>query len=389
MCSLPVVYEMNIFSRTTCLKVIDATVGLCLCKVLGRLRRILHRPVRAADPSPEKCRRILIIRPGGIGDMLVLLPLLHRIREAMPQSTIDIVCEKRNFEVLKLAGFENQAILYDSNPVGLVRRLISTDYDVAIDTEQFHNFSALFACLSGAPVRIGFKINPARLALYTHLINYDMEGHESLQFARLLGPLGLRPQGESPATILPNVPCRIAEPVERELARLSSLGPVIALCPGSRNHYKRWSATKFKELIARLTRKGCTIALVGGREDLTAAGSLLDGIPEKDRAISCVGTLKLAELATLLQRVSLFVGCDSGLAHLAGALGRPTVVLFGPSDPKKWAVHGAEHTALCKNLSCQPCSVFGYVKPCHDVSCIANITVNEVTTACEKLLPTQ
>jgi ADP-heptose:LPS heptosyltransferase len=168
--------------RTECLKFADAAVGASLCRILGR---VTFWTSRAEPPHvpPAEIRRILVIRPGGMGDMLLLLPVIRALRGRFPQAEVELVCEQRNFPVLRVAGMDNRSLRYDARPLAVLWRLAVRRYDVVIDTEQFHHFSAVLAWLSRARMRVGFKINPRRNPLYTHLVNYAPDGPEGSQFA--------------------------------------------------------------------------------------------------------------------------------------------------------------------------------------------------------------
>ena len=352
------------------LKFLDATAG-AMCCWLGGL--ILHLSHRTGPNQPAKVQRILVVRPGGMGDMILLQPMLRSLRGRYPEAEIDLVCERRNREILSLAGQDVGILLYDANPVGTLLSLIRRHYDLAIDSEQFHNFSAVMVWLSGAPVRIGFKINPGRNPIYTHLVNYDLEGYEADEFMRLLHPLGirdgsavsgmmehLRQQGEIPAT------------------------PVVLIHAGTSTRYKEWAPSKYAELARRVVEnmrvRGIAprIALVGGAGDVALAQRIAALAEMGGQLDVMAGDRPLAETVAMIAHATLFIGGDSGLSHLAVALGTPSVVLFGPSDPRKWGFTGKRHVVVCKERACSPCFIFGYHKPCHDIGCMADITVDDV-----------
>jgi len=374
---------MTPFINTYLLKLLDATLGYMICKIVGRLRHHLGRPELAATPDFKTLRRILVIRPGGMGDMLMLLPMLHAIRKHNPNITIDIVCETRNFEVLELAGLNKNVMLYDGNPTCFLRTLRRTDYDVVIDSEQFHNFSAVMAWLSGAPVRVGFKINPVRLNLYTHLASYDIDGYEMNQFGKLLHPFGVSLDHQS----LHGVLCESGSLLEDCIPALAKpaidKGRVVVIAPGSSNPYKQWGPEKFAEMITRLNQSGCSFVLVGGKRDASKDVTLR---ARADTLVDCCARLSLMETAAILNSATVFVGCDSGLTHLTTALGRPTVAIFGPSDRGKWSNDHEQHLVVRKSLPCSPCSIFGYHKLCRDVPCMSNITVDDVVSAVTSML---
>ena len=387
-------------------KLIDATVGAVLCWVVGRLRHFLRcEPPVPPDPAARPVRRVLVIRPGGLGDMVLLLPMLHALRDRFPAAAVDVVCERRNAAVLRLAGLADRIWCYDSAPLALLFGLRRACYDVALDSEQFHHISALMALLSRAPVRIGFKINPGRNPLYTHLITYELDGWESAQFMSLLAPLGIvgvEPVVEgclrraAPAT---PVGASLAKPAVADKRRPyeestqlgcpspraegsghpSSRGIVIHA--GATTRYKRWDRARWAELVGLLAAQtGRPIMLVGGPSDRVAAEWVARhaGGPVENMA----GRLSLGETASVLARAGLFVGGDSGLAHLAVALGTPTVTLFGPSDSRKWSAPGPRHAVVRCALACAPCAIFGYHKLCHSIACMAGITVEQVAAAC-------
>lgn len=374
---------MNLFSRARLLKTLDATAGYAICKILGRMRHHAGRPELAPTPDFSAIQRLLVIRPGGMGDMLMLLPALQALQRANPEVIIDIVCEKRNAEVLALAGYSRSTLLYDANPLGCLRRLRQHRYDVVIDTEQFHNFSAVMAWYCGAPVRVGFKINPARLPLYTHLVSYDIDGYEMQQFGRLLEPFDISLAAESLHGILQEATNELPIHMPGNIKPLSERGPLIVIAPGSSNPYKHWGATKCAELITRLDADNRSFVLVGGQGDIDAEVLAQTAAA---RTIDTCGTLDLSQTAAILNAATLYIGCDSGLTHLATALGRPTLALFGPSDSQKWSQQHRTHGVIRKQLPCSPCSIFGYHKLCRNIPCMGGITVDEVVSAAEALL---
>lgn len=377
----------RLFDRVSTLKRLDATLGAVLCRVAGRLIYWRRREVCVRPVAADAVRRILVVRPGGMGDMLLLLPVLELLQRRFPAAQIDLVCERRNLAVLDLAGVPGGRLAYDRQPCAFLWRLARTPYDVAIDTEQFHNFSAIFGWLSGAPVRVGFKINPLRNPLYTHLVNYAMDGTEVEQFRALLAPLGVTdpapPFGGCLSRLAPKAP----EALRGWLASSAAGKRLVVVHPGSGATFKRWSPERFSELLGELTRSGSlAVALVGQGRDARLARQLQAGAPRPETVFSVAGDAPLVATAGAIRAADAFVGADSGLAHLAVALGVPTVVLFGPSDEAKWGARGPRHVVVSTAVPCRPCCIFGYHKPCHSVACMQAISVTEVLAAVAQAL---
>ncbi|MDE0838158.1 MAG: glycosyltransferase family 9 protein [Kiritimatiellae bacterium] len=365
--------------KTRLLKLFDATLGLALCRVIGYWRHRSGAPEIAATPAPDSIERVLVIRPGGMGDMLMLLPVLRQIKHLWPDCELDIICERRNLDVLALFDVDHTAYAYDAHPIRLWKALRSRRFDLCIDTEQFHNFSAVMGIASGALVRVGYKLNPMRISLYTHLVSYDVDGYELDQFRRLLSAVDVDPgSGSLHGALLKNPDAARATPDPTQ----------IAIAPGSMNRYKQWPVENTFTLIQMLGQRGYNIVLLGG-DDHTLSQAVLSRITSLPYVRNRIGTCSLAQTADALAHASVFVGGDSGLMHLAAALSRPSVALFGPSDPRKW--HSPQKSSICLHLGlpCSPCSVFGYQKLCRDVPCMRSISAENVADAIAKLLPPQ
>jgi ADP-heptose:LPS heptosyltransferase len=383
-------YQTPLFTRITGLKIADAGLGLPLCWLLGYLHFLFARraPIRAEYQGRE-ASEILMLRPGGMGDMLLMVPVIRKLRAEFPRARIDIICESRNLDVLRIAGLADCALPYDTQPLRLCWHLIRRRYDIAIDSEQFHHFSAIMAFFSRAPIRIGYKINPARNQLYTHLVGYDMDGFEGRQFARLLKPLNISDwnyslEGVLADTVLPLPSLEKAKDLQAAIAA----GPFVAVHAGSRSPYKTWGTGKFIALIQGLgQRQTVGIVLVGAASESASSAAIVPYIDRQQIRIgNGVGRFTLAETAAIIRRARLFIGGDSGLGHLAVALGTPTVLIFGPSDSHKWGHSGTRHKVVQRPLACAPCFIFGYHRPCRTFQCLAEITPEAVLAACDELL---
>lgn len=367
------------------LKLLDATLGWFLCWTTGTFRHLLRsNTTLPTPPSSHTPTRLLIIRPGGMGDMILLLPTLTALRKRFPTITLDLICEKRNRDVLNLAHPPDHILLYDSSPLRLLIHLLRHRYDAVIDTEQFHYFSALMAILARAPIRIGFKISPGRNLLYTHLVNYELEGYEANQFMALLRPFGLA----EPAVV--EGALRAGAELPGALVALLSATPgarLITLHVGSTTRYKQWPDGRYGELLRTVGQDPRLVfVILGSKADRRQSERVATQSKLGQRVLSLAGRLTMAETAAVLARSSLYIGGDSGLTHMAVALVIPTVTLFGPSDSQKWGARSKLHAIVKQPPPCAPCFIFGYHKFCHSIACMNNITVDDVAAACRRAL---
>ena len=203
---------------------------------------------------------------------------------------------------------------------------------------------------------------------------------------RLLGPLGITDAGLVEGCLEVAADAMPPEPL-RQIERLEASGRLIAVHAGGTNRYKRWAPEKVVELIETLGKDPTlSFVLLGNGGERPLADPIVGQIRLEGRVLSLVGRLTVAQSAAVIHRAALYIGGDSGLAHVAVALGTPTVVWFGPSDSQKWGVQGVRNKVVRKPLACAPCFIFGYHKLCRTVACMREITVDDVLQACRSVL---
>lgn len=322
-------------------------------------------------------RSVLLIRPGGIGDAVLLFPAICSFKKLYPDCEISVLAERRNGATFALCPDVSQVLLYD-RPNELLAA-IRQRYDVVIDTEQWHRLSAIVARLIRANLKIGFATNE-RKRLFNVAVPYANLDYEPSSFLRLLEPLGIKDQTvEYPFLAVPE---HIGLQAQKKLVSLADQA-FVALFPGASIPEKRWGAEKYHRLATWLDQHGLLVVVVGGGQDREVGEKILAGC----QGLNLAGATSLAETAAVLQRSSLLVTGDSGVLHMAVGLDVPTVSLFGPGVADKWAPKGEKHIVLNKKLACSPCTRFGTTPPCPDGGrCIQEISVDEVEAAVSALL---
>lgn len=340
--------------------------------IVGRLASHLL-PSPAKPLSIAGIRSILIIRPGGIGDAALLAPAIGLLKTHLPETSIDVLGERRNSGVFTLIPGIRKLFLYDA-PADLFK-VIRGGYDAVIDTEQWHRLSAVVARLTGAPVLIGFGTNDRR-KLFNHYISYSHGDYEVDSFLHLLEPLGIAAIWNKPTSFL-----KIPEIVLRENLPSDNLldgRPYVAIFPGASIKERQWGMHRFREIVSRLEAEGLVVVIIGGVEDKVQG----EGIVAGGRALNLAGTMNLAGTAKIISNAALLLSGDSGVLHLGVGLGVATISLFGPGIAAKWAPRGEQHTVLNRFIPCSPCTSFGYTPVCqYGAKCLAEITTEEVFTA--------
>lgn len=355
--------------RTELIKFIDT--------LLGRLAaRCITSPPTNLQSAP---RHILLIRPGGIGDAVLLALPISCIKKLSPDSHITILAERRNSGAFLLIPQVDKVLKYDS-PGDFIEAL-TTKFDLVIDTEQSHYLSAIVARLVRAPVKIGFDTNE-RWRMFTHPIPYAQDDYESDSFIHLLAPLfSIADEIEIEATFL-SVPEESSEKAVNILASLIN-EPFVAIFPGASIKERRWEVGRFRCLSELLLSFGIKVVVVGGKDDVKFGEAICAG----ELGLNLAGLTTLAETAAVIRRSVLLLSGDSGILHIAVGLGVPTVSLFGPGRECKWAPRGDRHIVINKGLPCSPCTIFGRTPPCPiNSKCMSDITVDEVFNAVTVML---
>ncbi len=352
------------------IKIIDSLTGKPACNILP------SPPAATNSPPPLS---ILIIRPGGIGDALLLAPAIREIRRQYPGAFLTILAEKRNSGAFSLIPEIDQLWRYDS--MAQIWAAIRSAPDIVIDTEQWHRLSAVVARLTGARRLIGFATNERR-RLFTDPVPYTHRNYEINSFFQLLIPLGIQLPRELAVPFLTAPPP--AQQKARQLLMPLSNKPFVTLFPGASIAPRRWGAEKFHQLAGVLNAREFDIVVIGDKDDLSAGERI---ITKEVSGINLAGRTTLAQSAAILERSELLISGDSGILHMAAGLGVRSVSLFGPGIAAKWAPRGQRHIVINKNLPCSPCTKFGYTPKCprHTI-CIKQISVAEISRAALRLL---
>jgi lipopolysaccharide heptosyltransferase II len=355
------------------LKIIDRIIGTPLVLLLSRIPRIRIE-------KSEEIKKILLIRPGGIGDAVLLLPAIKLLKEKFADVRIHILCEKRNAEIFKLSRCIDHIYLYDK---GLeLFKCLRNKYDVVIDTEQWHRLSAMVAYLTKTKISIGFDTNE-RGRLFTHRIPYSHDDYEAYSFFHLIEPL----IETSPFL---NVHESFIDTERISTSHLSffketeSNKDYIAIFPGASVNERKWGGERFGEVAKILQKKGYRIIILGSNTDRGDAHKIKE---HAEGSLDLTGKTTLVDIAAILKTCKLLITADSGIMHIAYGVGTPTVSLFGSGREKKWAPRGEKHIVINKHLPCSPCTTFGYTPRCkRNIECLSSIRADDVLKSVETLL---
>lgn len=310
-------------------------------------------------------QRVLVIAPNWIGDALMAQPLLMRLKQSganvhvlAPEWVAPVVRRMPEVDEVIAAPFRHGPLQLGSR-WGLGRSLKRRGYDAAFVLPNSWK-SALVPFFARIPKRIGY-VGELRYGLL-NLLHRTEQSSMVLHYARLAG---------EPDTPLGRPELRVSQEEILETRRRFGIeGEYTVLCPGAEyGPAKRWPY--FRELAARLATGA---VVLGSSNDEQAAA----GIPGKN----LVGRTSLDEAIRLIAGAAAVVSNDSGLMHVAAALGRPQVALFGSSSPEHTPPASPRARVLWLKLECSPC--FERECPLGHFRCMKEITVEQVLAAMDQ-----
>jgi heptosyltransferase I len=282
-------------------------------------------------PHSDTPKRILVVKLSSLGDLFHALPAVHNLKVELGVS-VDWVTQTNYVDLVRyftdvdrVIGFPRRGFLGQAGP--FLRELRRESYSHVIDLQGLLK-SAFVSRLARADLRIGpsFAREGSRLFYTVTAARADKERHavdEALDVVRYLGLREHKP----------------AFPVSFHRKAIDEPHPRVALIPRSRWETKNWPVDRFTAVARGLQEKaGVSVFLVGGPDDTAACGQIETGL--QGRVVNLCGRTSLVELGSLLQEMDLVISVDSGPMHMAAAVGRPVLAVFGATDPKRTGPYG-------------------------------------------------
>jgi len=342
---------------------------------------------------PGSMERILVIKLYAIGDLVMSLPGMSFLGKANPSAEIHLLTGKLVAPLAELAAPVERVFSLDDSLLSrgwkslkMIPRALELRGNRYSTGYLLHRVLPLrmFLRLVNPVVAVGQGTASAGLDRVVPFETGKRE-HDAERYARLFGW-----KGETPLELPPF-------PVEKLRKAAGEGGMVegmpVAICPGGgrstiRNtDAKRWPPKNFLEIARRLHSAGFPTVLLGSGGDAAFLGELRREL--EGETIDLVGETTLLQAAAVLSRCRLLVTNDSGLMHVAGLVGTPTLAVFGPTDPDRIGVFpgSARHVSIVpRGFDCRPCHPPMAVDECPDPRCIGSVDVERVWSGLVEML---
>ncbi len=338
----------------------------------------------------DSIRRILVVRLRSIGDTVLTTPSLLALRRFLPHATIDILLEDWVAPVLEgFPGIDNVIRLKARSTysrVRVAREIRGRQYDVVYNLHG-GTTATLLSRTTGAQHRVGYaSYQYARLhnhrAPASSLLWGREQTHSVEQQLALFGWTGV-PVTDRPATKL--VATKEASVrIDEQLRKMGLEERAFAVIhPAAAYATKQWATDKFARVAENLSDCGIAVVALTGPGDAHVAQELNNRSAAR---IIEMSNLSLPEVTALASKARLFIGNDSGIAHMAAAVGLPSVVIFGSSNISHWRPWAtAAGEVVREEMDCQPCHGY-FCEKFDEPECIKRVPVDRVVAAIERVL---
>lgn len=328
--------------------------------------------------------RILLVRFSSIGDILLTTPLIRALRRRHPDAELIFVTKR---SMVPLVGDNPhltrvEALEPDESIRRLARRLRTLSPTDALDLHGSLRSRILRVLLPGHWHGYRKRKFARGLLIATKIDLYRRQVPVPERYFEAATALDVHPDDGPPEFFLgPGARVRVSEWLAVKGLREA---PLAVLAPGAAHATKRWPPGQWGDLVGRLAAAGFRLIVAGGAADRElAASTAFSG-----RAENAAGEFSLQETGALLARARICIAGDTGVMHMATAVGTPVVALFGPTVRAfGFFPYHARSIVLERDLDCRPCSSMGTERcPLGHHRCLADISAAEVVTAVDRLV---
>ncbi len=341
---------------------------------------------------------IILLRLDRIGDFILGIPSYRALRQAYPEDRVTVVVPSDVAELAKACPYFDEVVIYDAlwllpgwplsdrwrSAWKLIKFLRANKAGWVLNFRYQNRLDPLVTGWSGAARRTGYDLGWVSRFLTDKVSPPDSQLHQLDRNLQLLQAVGVTGGSRELEIWFDEHDKKTAEhylPAQELLPGT----PRIAVHIGAATPSKRWREESFEVLIHELhALTQADILILGGEQDSAFAHEVVDGL--ECPVINLVGKLTLRQMAVVIRRCQVFIGCDSGSTHLAAACGVPVVSLFSAANEVEvWKPWGPKVKVLTKHPACSPCKSYD-CKRDDGYFCMAEIQVEDVVAEVKTFL---
>jgi len=350
---------------------VDRYMGIPLVALLSVLRR--------KRKLPSKIQKIGLLKAGAIGDTVLLTGPIADLCAEFPGTELVLFAGESNYEMAHLLDGIAQVVRVPSgNPLRGIAAMRSVKVDVLLDFGQWSRLEALYAAFARASYTLGFRTaNQYRHSVYDRSVEHSANQHELENYRDLIRALGVKTQH----------PPSLKSPLDGQPD--TTVAPYVVCHPwagGRRRELKQWPAEEWSRLITEISEWGLHAVLTGGPADHHQNEKIISNLPAYSRVTtSNAAGLSLKRSTEILAGARLTVSVNTGVMHLAAALGVPVVGLQGPTSSKRWGPIGKNTIAIDSTSALCGYLNLGWEYPADPPPCMETVSYDAVRDACKLL----
>jgi heptosyltransferase-2 len=331
--------------------------------------------------------RILIVQTAFLGDVILCTPMIKATRKLFPHSFISFLLIPQTKNILENNPHLNEIIVYDKKgkEKGLVSffkmvgKIKMRDFDLALIPHRYLR-SALLAYLAKIPQRIGFDKSVGSF-LFTQKMTYQNNWHEVDRNLSLLNDFSHKLQDRTPELFPESDDYSYTSRLLRD-SGVNENDKMVGIAPGSVWATKRWLPERFAEVSDLLIKEaGAKVIFLGSKEDEKLCSEIANLMDEKPLILA--GRTNILQSAAIISKCKVILSNDSAPVHIASAMKKPVVAIFGSTIPEfGFAPYGEGNMIIEKKMECRPCGIHGKNKcPKKHFKCMTEIKTQEVFEA--------
>jgi len=371
---------------------IDKILGNTFIFIIGIAIKFIRLFLKSSFKKIKPVKRIAVCKLLGMGSIIQSTSLINSLRANFPNAELIFITTKKNIDLLKIIKPVDKIYAIDDSNIFILLMSLAkfkiyflfNRIDYYFDLEVHSNFSTILTLLSFSRNKIGYYLKEEwfRICLYTEMIFYNTNAPVNSVYNQSLKLLGIKEE--------------VSELYDFDNTDSSSQfsfdSDYIVINPNASDLRieRRWYYKNYVELINSILEENRSfrVILTGSKTECDYVNKIYSEIDNKYKSnvMDTSGKLSIEELINLIRNCKLLITNDSGPLHIAFALKKKTVALFGPCSPRQYIIHKNVYF-IYKNIYCSPCVHQFTISPCKgDNQCMKQLKIGEVKKIIENIL---
>lgn len=381
---------------------LDRTFGFIAAFIMRFLTRLAGIMWRRDHSLPENPRVIAVAKIVGLGSIVYTGILCRSIKERFPNCKLIYITSIGSFELVKrMSCIDKIFLINDKNMISMICSISSLILKLwryrpvlYFDMEVYSSLAAIIATLSLALNRYGFYRKNAdfKKGMHSHMIFFNTKKHISEIYGQMVLCIDSSPDPNLTGILnISSEDMNLCSNLLEKCEIKDALAVLVNVNVSDLLFERRWPAERWIDYLNNIVQQmgGCIFLLIGAPNEVEYVSTIYSSlfIETRRKVFNVAGKLPLGAFLALLEKSSLLITNDSGPLHIAAALNKPTISIWGPGAPEHYAPLGGVHKIIYNPVYCSPCLYHADFPPCEGNNvCMQNISVPILMEATEEMI---